>query len=190
MRVAFWSSLAAASLLGAVGCSQRTSSAGVDHSGHGVHADVKEAVCVLMPIAESGVHGIINFHQVDGSVAIQGDVWGLKPGKHGFHVHQFGDLSDAKEGKSAGDHFNPAMEKHGAQDAAHRHAGDFGNIEADAEGHAKINFTDKLATIHGKTSILGRSLVVHADEDKFTQPTGDAGGRVAFGVIGAAKPVK
>ncbi len=90
---------------------------------------------------------------------------------------------------AAGGHFNPAGEAHGGPEAEHRHAGDFGNLEADASGTAKVSFTDKHITFDGANSILGRGLVIHAKEDDLkTQPTGNAGGRVAVGVIGAAKP--
>lgn len=149
---------------------------------------VDEAVAVLVPVGDSGVEGTIRFERADdGKVEVTGEVRGLTPGKHGFHVHQFGDLSDRQEGKSAGDHFAGGTEHHGAPDAERRHAGDLGNIVAGEDGVAKIEMTDAVISLSGPHSILGRAVVVHAGEDKFTQPSGDAGGRVAFGVVGISK---
>lgn len=151
---------------------------------------VTHAICVLRAVGKSEVSGTIRFDRQGEKLHITGTVKGLSPGKHGFHVHEFGDLSDSETGKSAGGHFNPTGAPHGHQksDNKERHAGDFGNIEAGADGVAKIDFSDSVASLHGDHSIVGRGVVVHADEDKFTQPTGDAGGRVAFGVIGVANP--
>lgn len=150
-------------------------------------AMVDKAVCVLIPVGDSKVVGKLTFAKVDGGIKVSGEVTGLTPGKHGFHVHEFGDVSDLDAGKSTGGHFNPDHKMHGERESDERHAGDFGNIEANADGVAKIDFTDKLITMSGKMSIIGRGIVIHADEDKYTQPTGDAGGRVAIGVIGVAK---
>jgi Cu-Zn family superoxide dismutase len=162
---------------------------------HPKHADapagetkITQAVAVLTPIGNSGVKGIVRFTRTDDSTQIHGTIHGLKPGKHGFHVHQFGDLTDAAKGMSAGGHFNPTGQPHGNLHDPHRHVGDFGNIEADEHGDAVIAFDDPIVALEGPQSIVGRALVVHALPDKFTQPTGDAGDRVAFGVIGAASP--
>lgn len=151
---------------------------------------VMHAVCVLQPVGKSGVSGTISFDLNGDQLHVIGTVKGLSPGKHGFHVHQFGDLRDTETGKSAGGHFNPTGAPHGHQhgDAKERHAGDFGNIEAGADGVAKIDFSDSIASLHGEDSIIGRGIVIHAGEDKFTQPVGDAGARVALGVIGIANP--
>lgn len=151
---------------------------------------VMHAVCVLQPVGNSKVSGTIRFDRQGEQLHVTGTVKGLSPGKHGFHVHEFGDLRDSETGKSAGGHFNPTGAPHGHQkgDNKERHAGDFGNIEAGADGVAKIDFSDSVASIQGDHSIIGHGIVVHADEDKFTQPSGDAGPRVAFGVIGVANP--
>lgn len=161
-----------------------------DADGDGHHADehqVDHAVCVLQPVGDSGVSGTILFDREGDALRVTGTVKGLSPGKHGFHIHEFGDLRDMQKGLSTGGHFNPTGSAHGHREGDERHAGDFGNIEANAEGVAKIDFTDKVASINGEHSIIGHGVVVHADEDKFTQPTGDAGGRVAIGVVGIAK---
>lgn len=151
---------------------------------------IQSAICVLQPVGESGVTGEIRMQPTDDGVRIHGSVKGLSPGKHGFHVHEFGDVSDTQEGSSAGGHFNPSNQEHGHREDEKRHAGDFGNIEADAQGVAKIDFVDPIVQLNGSDSVVGRAIVVHASEDKFTQPSGDAGPRVAFGVIGIAGQVK
>lgn len=160
-----------------------------DDDGH--HADehkVDHAVCVLQAVGDSGVSGTILFDRQGDSLRVTGTVKGLSPGKHGFHIHEYGDLRDMEKGLSTGGHFNPTGSDHGHREGDVRHAGDFGNIEAGADGVAKIDFVDKIASINGEHSIIGHGVVVHADEDKFTQPTGDAGGRIAIGVVGIAKP--
>jgi superoxide dismutase, Cu-Zn family len=148
----------------------------------------ERAVCVLHSIAKSGVTGVISFQQVGNRIHVTGRIHGLAPGKHGFHVHQYGDLSDTSKGESAGGHWNPESRPHGAPDARERHVGDLGNVEANAEGTALVDLYDRMLKLHGRDSIIGRSLVVHEKPDTFVQPTGAAGGRVAFGVIGWAKP--
>jgi|SRR5580700_453423 Cu-Zn family superoxide dismutase len=147
-----------------------------------------KAVCVLEPIGKSGVTGTVVFEMVNNHVHVSGKISGLAPGKHGFHVHQFGDLSDSEKGESAGGHFNPHKMIHGAPDARTRHVGDLGNVEANAEGVAVIDQDDRLIKLSGGDSIIGRSVVVHAKPDNFGQPTGNAGGRVAVGIIGWANP--
>lgn len=151
---------------------------------------VMHAVCVLQPVGKNDVSGTIRFERQGEQLYVTGTVKGLSPGNHGFHVHEFGDLRDSQTGNSAGGHFNPTGAPHGHQqgDAKERHAGDFGNIEAGDDGVAHIDFSDNIATLHGEASIIGHGIVIHAAEDKFTQPSGDAGPRVAFGVIGVANP--
>ncbi len=163
--------------------------ANAEHADHDEHA-VEHAVAVLLPVDGSGVKGIVRITVQGEKVVVKGRVEGLTPGKHGFHVHEFGDLTDMKTGNSAGGHFNPHGHPHGKPSDNERHVGDLGNIEADANGVAEFEITDAVVALHGPNSVLGRSLVVHADEDRFTQPTGDAGARVAVGVIGVAQPPK
>lgn len=95
---------------------------------------------------------------------------------------------------SAGPHFNPFGKDHGAPTAEVRHVGDLGNVEADGCGSAKINITDKFISLSGPLSILGRTVVIHADIDdlgvgghELSKTTGNAGGRIGCGVIGIAK---
>lgn len=125
----------------------------------------------------------------NGPVLVSGEITGLAAGKHGFHVHEFGDNTNGC--MSAGPHFNPDKKEHGAPNADIRHVGDLGNIDADANGSAKINITDSLISLHGTNSIIGRTVVVHADIDdlglgghELSKTTGNAGGRIGCGVIG------
>lgn len=150
-------------------------------------SSVDAGTCVLQPIGDNKARGLIQFTRTDSGIHVSGQVSGLSEGKHGFHVHEFGDLTDTTNGESAGGHFNPTGEPHGKPSDDQRHAGDFGNIEANADGVAEVDFTDSKISLSGENSILGRAIVVHADEDTFEQPSGEAGPRVAFGVIGVAK---
>lgn len=144
------------------------------------------AVCVIMPVDNNGVGGVLHFVQKGKNVRITGEVTGLAPGDHGFHVHEFGDVSDLEAGKSAGGHYNPEGAMHGKPSDADRHVGDLGNITANDEGVAKVDITDSVISLRGPQSVIGRSIMVHADPDDFGQPTGNAGARVGFGVIGIA----
>ena len=149
----------------------------------------KKAVCVLAPTkaSKADVHGTVTFTQTDDGILISGEITGLSPGKHGFHIHEFGDMS-SPDGMATGGHFNPDMHKHGGPEDSERHAGDFGNIEANDDGKATIKMTDKHISLTGANSILGRALIVHAKADDLkTQPSGDAGARIAQGVIGVGK---
>ena len=147
-----------------------------------------KAVAVLHPTAGNKVSGTITFTEVADGVQLQAEITGLTPGKHGFHVHEFGDCS-AADAASAGAHFNPTNQPHGAPDAQARHVGDMGNVEADASGVAKLNYVDHDMSLgNDERSIIGRSVIVHAKADDLkTQPAGDSGARVACGVIGRAK---
>ena len=150
---------------------------------------VTKAVCVLMPVGDSGVSGTLTFERVNKSkVKITGEVKGLKPGDHGFHVHQFGDLTDMQTGKSAGGHMDVGDDSpHGKPTEEKRHTGDLGNITANENGVATVDKTDEVISLNGAHSIVGRGFIVHADPDDFGQPTGNAGARVAIGVIGVAQ---
>jgi Cu-Zn family superoxide dismutase len=126
-------------------------------------------------------------------VALKGEISGLAPGLHGFHVHEFGDTTDGCV--SAGPHFNPHGKTHGGPQDAERHAGDLGNVTAGADGVAKVDVKDaNISLTAGLLSVVGRTMVVHADVDdlgkgghELSKTTGNAGARVACGVIGLAK---
>jgi Cu-Zn family superoxide dismutase len=146
----------------------------------------KKLRCDLQPTAGSSVSGWVSFEPMADHVLVKAEVKGLTPGKHGFHVHEKGDCSSG-DGKSAGGHFNPAGMPHAGPDADKRHAGDLGNLEANASGVATVDRTDFVIRLSGEDSILGRAIIVHAGEDDLTtQPTGAAGARVACGVIAEA----
>lgn len=141
------------------------------------------AIVELNPTKGNHVAGTVVFTQVAGGVEIEANVTGLTPGKHGFHVHEHGDCS-AHDASSAGGHFNPTKKKHGGPDSPERHVGDFGNLVADKNGVAHYKRVDTVISLTGPDSIIGKSIVVHADEDDLTtQPTGNSGARIACGVI-------
>jgi len=149
--------------------------------------EISPGVAVLRPTEGNIARGVVRFTKVEGGVRIVAKIQGLKPGKHGFHIHEFGDCS-APDGTSAGGHYNPLGQAHAGPDAEKRHVGDLGNILADAGGFGTYDRVDKLLRVNGPDSILGRAVVVHAGEDDYvSQPTGNAGARVACGVIGIAK---
>ena len=151
-------------------------------------AKTARAVAVLHAAPAGKVEGTVWFEPAAGGVKVKARVTGLTPGTHGFHVHEFGDCSTA-DFTSAGGHFNPMAQPHGAPQAAARHVGDLGNIEAGADGVATLDWTDTQLAFDGHHGIVGRAVIVHAKADDLkTQPTGDAGGRLACGVIGVAKP--
>ena len=147
-----------------------------------------KAIAVLHPTGGNKVTGTVTFTPVADGVQVHAEITGLTAGKHGFHVHEFGDCS-AADASSAGAHFNPTNQPHAGPDAAARHEGDMGNIEADASGNAKLDYVDHQISLgNDAKSAIGRAVVVHAKPDDLkTQPSGDAGGRIACGVIGWAK---
>jgi len=138
------------------------------------------ATATLEPKSGSKVKGEVTFTQDGSGVRATGEITGLTAGRHGFHLHEKGDCS-APDAESAGGHFNPEGKKHGGPASAERHAGDFGNITANASGIATVN-----ATIAGVSvaSIMGKGLVVHAmADDEKTDPSGNSGARIACGVV-------
>lgn len=152
--------------------------------------DVVRAIGVLVPTEGSEVRGTITFEMADGGVVVKGQITGLTPGEHGFHVHEWGDCS-APDATSAGSHFNPTSAQHGAPGAEQHHLGDLGNVTAGEDGVATVETTHRFLQLSGPQSIVGRGLIVHEKADDLTtQPTGDAGGRVACAVIGVAKPAQ
>jgi Cu-Zn family superoxide dismutase len=142
------------------------------------------AMATLAPTTGSTAQGMVHFHELaDGSVEVKADLTGVPEGIHGFHVHDKGACGD--NGNAAGGHFNPSGASHGAPDAASHHAGDFGNVTADAKGEVHTTFTTKSITVsEGPNSVSGHAVILHAKEDDLqTQPTGNAGARIACGVV-------
>jgi Cu-Zn family superoxide dismutase len=148
--------------------------------------DVTNATCKLESKSGSQVTGTVTFMKMGDEVHVVADITGLKPGKHGFHIHDKGDCS-APDAVSAGPHFNPTQHKHGGPATTERHEGDLGNIETDASGKTHLDWKGKLS-LSGANSIIGKSVVVHEKEDDLkTDPSGNSGARVACGAIEAAK---
>ena len=162
---------------------------------HFISREQQKAVVVLTGTA--GVAGTLTLTQEDpsGATTVVGDITGLEPGKHGLHVHEFGDTTNGC--MSTGPHFNPNNMTHGAPTDAIRHAGDLGNVIADAGG-CKFTIKDMQIPLTGQNSIVGRAFVIHELEDdlgkgdnseigtqgKTSSTTGNAGARLACGVVG------
>lgn len=143
------------------------------------------ATAKLEPTQGNQVRGTVHFTQVGGELRIKGQVTGLKPSsEHGFHVHEKGDCSSG-DGTSAGGHFNPHNTRHGMPMGAEHHTGDLPSLLSDATGTAKIDVKISGPRVgSGADDIVGRGLIVHEKRDDFmSQPTGDAGARVACAVI-------
>lgn len=149
-----------------------------------------KAVCELRSTKGNKVEGVVKFIQHKGYVTIRAHVKGLTPGKHGFHIHESGDCS-APDASSAKGHFNPGKHEHGSPSASVRHEGDLGNLKANDKGIAEYEREDKTITLSGKDNIIGKGIIVHEKEDDYkTQPTGNAGARVACGKIELKKEGK
>ncbi len=141
------------------------------------------AMASLQPTSGSTARGTVHFQELaDGSVEVQVDLTGVPPGVHGFHIHDKGDCGD--NGNAAGGHFNPTNMPHASPDAASHHAGDFGNVTAGDSSEIHTRFTTRSITVHeGMTSVVGHAVILHANPDDLTsQPTGNAGARIACGV--------
>ena len=139
----------------------------------------------LEPRSGSQVRGTITFVQVGDMVRVTGEVTGHTKGLKGFHIHEKGDCSDPAA-MSTGGHFNPQASKHGAPANATRHAGDLGNLVFDDSGVARIDLTVGGISVSRDqpNGIIGRAVIIHMGEDDLkTDPTGNAGGRVACAVI-------
>ena len=150
-------------------------------------------ICVLTN-TQGNIKGNIEFIQKEKEdVVIKVNISGLKPGKHGFHIHEAGDLTDSCS--SACKHFNPYNKNHGGPDSKERHVGDLGNVTT-KNGVTKGKFYDNYISLNPKSKccIIGRCVVVHDKEDDLGQggdeeslKTGNAGKRLACGVIGLQK---
>ncbi|OXA88719.1 superoxide dismutase family protein [Flavobacterium hercynium] len=144
--------------------------------------DAKNLTVSLEPKSNSSVLGTATFTEKDGKVTFIAKMAGLTPGVHAIHIHEKSDCSSA-DGSSAGGHWNPTFKKHGKWGVAEYHKGDIGNFIADAKGNGTITLTTNewcIGCEDETKNILGKGLIVHQGTDDFTtQPTGDAGGRVA-----------
>lgn len=157
----------------------------VDHSGvdQAARPEHLMARARLQSAAGQAVTGEVVFRETDQGVRVQVVAHGLTPGQHGFHVHEVGDCS-APDFQSAGAHFAPTDHAHG-RPGPNSHAGDLGNIEADANGTVEtVIMAHEVELAAGQRSIVGKAIVIHAQPDDLTsQPSGNSGARVACGVI-------
>ena len=142
----------------------------------------------LQPAAGEDVEGEVRMRETDQGIRMEVMVRGLTPGEHGFHIHEFGDCS-APDFESAGGHFNPGGDPHGPP-GPKTHAGDLGNVEADDDGVVETVMIARYVELEpGERTIVGKAIVIHADPDDLTsQPSGNAGARVACGVIELEPP--
>ena len=159
------------------------------------------AICVFTNNVNKNTSGYVEFKETNRGLQIKILISGISPGKHGFHIHEYGDLMEGCS--SLCSHFNPTNLLHGGRNSTERHLGDLGNIIADSKGNVNMTIYEKFLKINGKFGIIGRSVVVHADEDDLglggldkngniidekinqeSKNTGNAGKRIACGVIG------
>ena len=171
----------AAALATLAGCASQPASDAAAHSA----GTASSAHAALAPASGSLVSGTLAFVPMGDGVHVTGDIGGLAPNStHGFHIHETGDCS-AADASSAGGHFNPSGEAHGRASAPHHHLGDNDNLLADANGVAHVNAHFAGVVLGGGgDDIIGKAVVVHANADDYTsQPSGNAGARIACGVI-------
>ena len=145
------------------------------------------ATAQLKPTTGNTTSGTMQFVQKGKQVQVTATVNGLKPGAvHGFHIHEKGDCSSG-DGLSAGGHFNPGGKPHGHHGMGEHHTGDLPSLKADASGVATFHFESRTVRVGSSANdIVGKGLIVHRDPDDFkTQPTGNAGPRLACAVITA-----
>ena len=153
---------------------------------------IKNAICVIHS-NENNISGFIKFSQKGKKVKIEYEIKGLTDGKHGFHIHEYGDLTDGC--MSSCSHFNPFNKKHGGLKSKERHVGDLGNIiSKNKMSKGVINDNIISLNLKSKCCIIGRCIVIHEDEDDLGKGedeesliTGNAGKRLCCGVIGMKK---
>ena len=133
----------------------------------------------------AGLSGTVRLEETKGGLRIDAEITQAPPGKHGFHIHEFGVCDN--RGESAGTHYNPDKHAHGdllKQGLSKTHAGDFGNIDVDSTGQGSFHAEVKGLSLNGnKHPVAGRAFIVHEQPDDFGQPTGNAGKRIACGPI-------
>ena len=129
--------------------------------------------------------GTVKFKDTDAGLKVSAALKGVPPGQHAFHIHEFGSCEDT--GKAAGSHYNPTSAPHGQvlkDGVQHAHAGDLGNITAGQDGKATLEAVIPNVTLTGSPySVAGRAVVLHEKVDDFSQPAGNAGGRIGCGII-------
>lgn len=144
------------------------------------------AKAVIQSASGSTLTGEAVFEETDGGVKMTLSVKGATPGSHALHLHESGDCS-AADATSAGGHWNPMHEDHGnRQSSGEFHSGDIANLEVGEDGTGVLEVTAKDWTVGGadSTNVIGRAVIIHASQDDFvSQPSGNAGARVACGVV-------
>lgn len=142
-----------------------------------------EAVALVKPTEGNKCEGTVTF-TIDGDkMKVVANLEGLPPGQHAIHIHEMGDCT-AHDGMSAGGHYNPEHYEHGLPTQAKRHAGDLGNLTADNNGKAHYEIVvDNISLVGTKNPILGRAIIVHAQADDGSQPSGNAGARLGCALI-------
>ena len=178
--------------LAVTGCATETETEveTLDTTAAQMESDMARATATLEPTQGNNASGEVTFTEDQGGVHVQGRITNLSEGQHGFHIHENGDCS-APDASSAGGHFNPTNAQHGAPSdpQGQHHIGDMGNIMANASGTAIVDTTFDYLTLNGQNSIIGRAVIVHQGADDLTsQPSGDAGPRLACGVIDMQAP--
>ncbi|HYO16765.1 MAG TPA: superoxide dismutase family protein [Thermoanaerobaculia bacterium] len=147
------------------------------------------ATATLQGAPGDDISGTVTFHATDDGVHVVAEVQGVDgAGKHGFHVHENGQCDHQGEThfSSAGGHFNPTGVEHACPPTDPRHAGDLGNIEVGANGSARMELAVTGLSLSGPNSVIGKAIILHANPDDCkTQPTGNAGDRLACGVVTA-----
>jgi Cu-Zn family superoxide dismutase len=153
-----------------------------------MESSVTRAICI-MNNPDLNIKGLVKLEDNGSITKIMINFSGLTPGKHGFHIHEFGNLTNACH--TAGAHYNPHKKTHGGPEDEERHVGDLGNLVANENGIVDTVMEDKLVKLTGEFSVIGRSFVIHESEDDLGKggfsdslTTGHAGGRLACGVIG------
>lgn len=146
------------------------------------------AVALVRENDNSGVSGVVTFSQDGELTTIEGTIKNLTKGKHAIHIHEFGNLREGCQ--SCGAHYNPFGKTHGGPNDVDRHVGDMGNLESDGVNDTKFKLVDSQIKLCGEYSVLGRSVVIHKDEDDLgkgefadSKTTGHAGARIACGII-------
>lgn len=147
-----------------------------------------DAIAIMRPTAGHVAYGTVWFWETGRGVRVKAEFHRLPcNSRHGFHIHEFGDLS-SRDGTSLGGHYNPEGHKHSLpMTKMMRHAGDLGNVESDAKGHAMLDEVFTGFSLMGKNPVMGRGMVLHAKPDDGGQPTGNAGARISVGLIGVGR---
>lgn len=172
----------------AAGCAQQTEESSQEMSGQSMQQSTEftKAVAHIHAKDDGEALGSVTFEQTDEGVNVTAQLSGLEQGKHGFHIHQYGDCT-AADLTSAGGHYNPYNMQHAAPTDSMRHMGDMGNLPVGEDGNGTLDYLDNVIELNGSNSIIGRAIIIHSGADDLTsQPSGAAGERIACGVIGIA----